>query len=81
MKLFTVYDTTSETYIPPISAKTTAEMERGLSILAEQDKEHKFIKFASEHSLYEIGEFNEQSGTTTIFPEKKHISNLDKYIH
>lgn len=81
MKIFTIYDTVSETYTPPLSAKTTAEMERSLSLLAEQDKEHKFVKFANEHSLYEIGDFNEQSGETEIYREKLQISNLSKYTH
>lgn len=79
MKLFTIYDTTSEAYENPITVRTTAEMERALQTLAQKDPDHKFIKYSSEHSLYEIGEFNPQTGDISLYQDRRHIANLSKY--
>lgn len=80
MKIFSIYDTTSEIYENPITVKTTAEMERALQNLAQTDKDHKLMKYHSEHILFEIGTFDPSTCETIIYPEKKSIATLTKYI-
>lgn len=79
MKLFTVQDTTSETFSFPITVKNVGEMERALHTLFENDKEHKFVKYPDEHVLHEIGDFDETTGNASIYAERKTITPLSKF--
>lgn len=79
MKICTIYDSTAQVYENPITVRTIGEMERALVQLNQNDKEHKFVKYAPELSLYEVGEFDERSGEFTIHPKPIQISNLTKY--
>jgi len=78
MKLFTIYDSKCEAYEPPISIKSTGEALRAVEI-AVKEPDHRFCKYKADLTLYELGEFNEQTGLLHLYETKKHIMNLSSF--
>lgn len=61
LKIFTVYDSKTEAYLPPFYAQATGA---GLRIFIEAagTAEHQFHKHAGDYTLFEIGEWDELRG-------------------
>lgn len=72
MKIFTIYDSKAEAFLPPFYERST-----GLAVRAFEDaannSEHQFNKYPSDYTLFELGEFNE---TTAEFTHLKAHINL-----
>lgn len=65
-KVFTVYDSKAEAYLPPFCSPT-----RGVAIrmvrAACLDVNHDFHKFGADYTLFEIAEFDERTGCVEMY--------------
>ncbi|AXH75849.1 MAG: nonstructural protein [Microviridae sp.] len=61
-KIYTVYDSKAEAYLPPFYAPTDGSALRSFATAA-QTPDHEFHKFASDYTLFAIGTFDDQSAT------------------
>ena len=71
-KIFTVYDSKAEAYLPPMFLHT-----KGLAIrsftAAVNNSGHDFNKYAADFTLMEIGEWDDNSGKIDMYPAMKNI--------
>ena len=71
-KVFTVYDSKAEAYLPPMFLHT-----KGLAIrsftAAVNNVGHDFNKYAADFTLMEIGEWDDNSGKIDMYPAMKNI--------
>lgn len=58
LKIFTIYDVKSETYLQPFYMKTKGEAIRGF-YEALNDPQTTFAKYPADFTLFEIGEFDD----------------------
>lgn len=63
-KMYTVHDSKAGAYLQPFYARQNGEAIRSFAEACNQ-KDHNFYKFASDFTLFEIGEFDEQTGVIT----------------
>ena len=61
MKVFSVYDSKAEAFLPPFFCATRAVGVRIFSSAA-NDVEHQFSRFAGDFTLFEFGSFDEAVG-------------------
>lgn len=61
MKVFAVYDCKAEAYLQPFFSRNAGTAVRDFASAANAE-EHQFHRFAGDYTLFEIGEFDEQSG-------------------
>ena len=59
MKVFSVYDSKAEAFLPPFFSPTTAVGVRVFEAAA-NDVEHVFRTFGADFTLFELGEFDER---------------------
>lgn len=71
-KVFTIYDTKGETYNMPWFVKTHGEAERTFSNLA-NDERTNIAKNPEDYDLFQIGEFDDQTGTLTPHQTPTHV--------
>lgn len=64
MRMFTIYDSKAEAYHQPFYSRTEAEAVRSCS-QAVQEEGHQFNLHAEDFVLFEIGNFDEQTGELT----------------
>lgn len=57
-KVFTVYDSKAECYLPPIYVKSKGEVIRSIGELA-NNPEHNFGKYPEDYTLFEVGSWND----------------------
>lgn len=71
-KIFTVYDSKAEAYLPPMFLHT-----KGLAIRsftqAVNSAGHDFNKYAADFTLMEIGEWDDNDGKIDMYPAMKNI--------
>lgn len=60
-KVFAIYDSKAEAYLQPFFAKTSGLAVR-MFMQAANDEGSDFSRFAADYTLFEIGEFSEDSG-------------------
>lgn len=60
MKIFSVYDSKAEAFLPPFFAPTTAVGIRNFEGAA-NDSGHQFFRFAADYTLFELGSWDERS--------------------
>lgn len=66
MKMFTVYDSKAEVYIPPFTMHSVGEAVRGF-ITALNIEGSDYCKYPADFTLFQIGDFDES--TATIKPD------------
>lgn len=71
MKFFTVYDSQSEAYLPPFTMQTKGAAIRAFSDSV-NDTSTQFYKHPQDYTLFEIGEYDDQ--TATLRPYEAKIS-------
>lgn len=78
-KLFSVYDSKTEAYLPPLAYKTKAEALREFEQAA-QSPQSNIGKYPTDYSLFELADFNED--TAEIIPHKIPLllSNASEFI-
>lgn len=71
MKIYTVYDSKVEAYMSPFCQRSKGEALRAWET-AVNDEQTQFCKFPADFTLFEIGEFDDNTGVIT--PHKTHMS-------
>lgn len=80
MKVFSIFDSKAEAYLPPLF-----EMTKGVAIrrftAAVQNEDSEFCKHAPDFTLFEIGEWDEQTGTLTSHEAKISLGCAVEYLN
>ena len=74
MKIYTVYDQKAEAYLQPFFTPTKGLAMRSF-IDAVNKEGHDFNRYAPDYTLFEIGEYEDQTGQIKMH---KHMENLGK---
>lgn len=69
MKLYTVKDLASETFIKPFCFATDRDAKEGFKHVC-NDPETPYSKFPADFELHSIGSFDERTGVLTVSSEK-----------
>ena len=64
-KIHSVYDSKAQAYLQPFFSVTTGVAVRQFTA-AVQDSNHDFHRFAEDYTLFELGDFNENTGKFSI---------------
>lgn len=78
-KIFTIYDSKSETYTRPLMARTTAAGCRLFEEAVNQANSH-YAAFSIDYRLYEIGEWDDNTGVQTQHNLKLDLGVASAYI-
>lgn len=62
LRVFTVYDSKAEAYLPPFYMATVGSATRAFTDSA-NDPNHSFHKHPADYTLFLLGEYDEQKGT------------------
>lgn len=65
MKVFTVYDSKAEGYMNPFYVKSRGEAIRSFTEIA-NDKSHQIGKYPADFTLFELGEWDENTSKFTL---------------
>lgn len=60
LKMFTVYDSKAEAYLPPFFMRSNGEAVRSF-IQASNDQSSNFCKFPGDFTLFKVGEYDDQT--------------------
>lgn len=60
LRVFAIYDSKAEAYLPPFTMKSKGEAIRALSGLV-NDAQHNFCKYAEDFTLFDIGSWDDTS--------------------
>lgn len=71
LKIFTVYDSKVEAYLPPFTSRSKGDAIRSISKMV-NDPQHDFSKYAADFTLFELGEYLDD--TAGIYPHKTPVS-------
>lgn len=66
LKIYSVYDSKAEAYIPPMFYQSKGQALRQFSEVA-NDKTHQIGKYPEDFTLFEIGEFNDSNCKFTLY--------------
>lgn len=72
LKVFTVYDEKAEAYLDPKFCNSVGEMVRAFAHAASSEG-HDFNRFASDFTLFFIGEWDPRTGEFTPSPTKQSL--------
>lgn len=75
VKIFAIYDNQAETFGRPFFMLTEGLAIRGF-VEAASDPQTDFAKFPSDFILYEIGDYDENTGLIESIDPKRHMSAL-----
>nr|QJB20621.1 MAG: nonstructural protein [Microvirus sp.] len=64
-KIFSVFDSKAAAYLPPTFMQSRGVAIRSFGAAASDDK-HEFCRFASDFTLFELGEFDDSNGSFTL---------------
>ncbi len=64
LKVFSIFDSKAEAFIQPFYSQTTGTAIRSFEAAVNQP-EHEFHKYAGDYTLFELGEFDQNTGITT----------------
>lgn len=69
LKMFTIYDSKAEAYLPPFYLSASGQAIRHFSDTA-SDPNHAFCKHPSDYTLFEVGIFDDQHASFKILDAK-----------
>lgn len=72
LKMFAVYDSKAECYDKPFCMLTKGECIRGFSEAAQDPKSH-LGKYPGDYTLFEIGEYEQNTGNITVHKVKLNL--------
>lgn len=61
LKMFTIYDSKLKAYMPPLYYRNSGEALRAVTMSLEKS-DHPFAKFPGDYTLFEIGQFDDETG-------------------
>ncbi|QXP08418.1 MAG: nonstructural protein [Arizlama microvirus] len=74
LKLFTVYDSKTESYLRPFSLTTKGEALRGFQETV-NDPQSQICKYPADFTLFELGEWDDQSASIIVLEAKINLGN------
>lgn len=74
MKIYSVRDDAAAAYLPPFYARQNGEAIRMFQNSL-SDSQSNFAKWPDQFVLFELGEFNEDTGQITTLPAPKSLGN------
>lgn len=77
-KVFGIYDSKTQAYLPPFMMQHIGDAERAL-IEHVNDPQHNFSKWAEDFTLFELGTWNNSTGKYDLYEAPKSISVLLHY--
>lgn len=77
-KVFTVYDGAVKAYLPPMLLRTRGEAIRSISE-ALRAPDHQFSKHSPDFSLFELGEWDDNTGAYNLHPSPEHLGVLTEF--
>lgn len=80
LKAFSVFDSKSESYLQPFFSQTTGTAIRSFESAA-NDHNHQFAAYAADYTLFEIGSFEENSGSYQSLKSHVNLGTALSYIH
>lgn len=72
LKVFTVYDSKADAYLPPMFLPTKGLAIRSFSDAANSEG-HNFHKYAGDFTLFEIGEYDDSNAMVTLLESKVNL--------
>lgn len=82
-KMFCFKDSKTNLYGPPITVRTRGLFIREIQEVLKQPLSHNSPKWAQhpkDFSLFEVGEFDENSGSVSMYDAKTNIGLVDDYV-
>lgn len=73
-KIYTVYDSKAETYLPPFFMRSKGEALRAW-IQAVNDEQTQFNKYPADFTMFELGEFDDVTGVINNHLAKQSLGN------
>lgn len=67
--MYTVYDAAAAAYLPPFYQNTTAQALRAWQSTI-NDPQSNFSKYSADYTLFQIGEYDDQTGNITMLDAK-----------
>lgn len=61
MKVFGIYDSKTEAFLPPFFVRTNGDAIRAISTHV-NDEKHNFCKYAEDFTLFELGSWDDSNG-------------------
>lgn len=79
LKIFSIYDTKAEAYLPPFFSPTSGVAVRNFEAAA-HDQSHAFHIHASDFCLMELGEFDDSNGSIKMLTAPRSLGLAINYI-
>jgi hypothetical protein len=77
-KIFTVYDDKSEAYLQPFFLDTKGQAVRAISDCV-ADSNHQFCRHAEDYTLFELGEYDDASGSFDLYSAPVNMGKLIEF--
>lgn len=74
-KIYEIYDSGIERYLQPFYARAKGEAIRSIQELV-NDPSHQFCKHAEHYTLFEVGEFDDETGSIQMYTAKECVANF-----
>lgn len=78
-KIFGIYDSKAEAYLPPFNMKSKGEAVRAVSELA-NDPKHNFCKYASDFTLFELGSWDDATAKFDLLSTPHSLGVLIEFV-
>jgi hypothetical protein len=78
-KIFTIYDSKAEAYFDPLYFRTVGEALRAVTSSI-SDPDHNFSRYTADYVLFELGEFDENSGFLSLLSAPKNLGCLIEFV-
>lgn len=72
LQLFTIHDTKTDVFAPPICQKSQGEAERTFNQMVHDDRTM-ISKYPEDYDLYHLGSYCDNTGKFELLPAPKHI--------
>ena len=76
MKLYVGHDVKSDLWSPPITMETDEVLQQYLDVLVNTHGNGHYHLYPEDFIFYSIGEYDEETGSVALYPEKEFAVNL-----
>lgn len=76
-KLFSIYDSKAKCYWHPFTSETRGTGLRQWEAMVNDERMEMLYKYPSDHTLYEIGEFDSERGVVSAYAENVNLGLAD----
>jgi len=77
-KVFGIYDSKTDAFLPPFMMKTVGEAERALQTHI-NDPQHNFCRYAEDFTLFELGTWEDSNAKYTLHSTPHSVGMLLQY--